>query len=354
VCRVLNSVQDTVISIIDGLDRGNIMQYIESKSTDPSWNLALEEFVFSRMNQKQSYFMLWQNHNTIVVGKNQNTVAEINTRYVRENGITVVRRLSGGGAVYHDLGNLNFTFVTDSNKLSEINFSRFCMPVIEALRAVGIHAELNGRNDMTIGGKKFSGNSQYIRNGRVLHHGTLLFKSNLQTISNALRVNEDKIVSKGIASVASRVTNISDYLPEEMTLERFKRILLQKMFTAQIPEPYAFSEEEFAVVREIQMQRYENWEWNYGYSPQYIINKRRRIEGCGEIEISLDIKHGRIQAAQFLGDFFSVREVEELAERLKGCPNRKESVEAILPDNLVSECIRGLTVKQLASLIADD
>lgn len=329
------------------------MQYIESKSTDPSWNLALEEFVFSRMDQKQSYFMLWQNHNTIVVGKNQNTVAEINTDYVRENGITVVRRLSGGGAVYHDLGNLNFTFITDSNKLSEINFSRFCAPVIEALRTVGIHAELNGRNDMTIDGKKFSGNSQYIRNGRVLHHGTLLFASNLQTVSNALRVNEDKIVSKGISSVASRVTNISNYLPKEMTLEMFKQILLQKMFAEKIPKPYDFSEEELAVVQEIQIQRYKNWEWNYGYSPQYTINKRRRIEGCGEIEISLDIKQGYIQAVQFLGDFFSAREVEELAESLKGCPNQKELVEATLSDNLVSECIRGLTAKQLASLIAD-
>jgi len=314
----------------------------------------LEEFVFSRMNQKQSYFMLWQNHNTIVVGKNQNTVAEINTRYVKEKGITVVRRLSGGGAVYHDLGNLNFTFVTDSSEFSEINFSRFCLPIMETLRTVGIHAELNGRNDMTINGKKFSGNSQYIRNGRVLHHGTLLYKSDLHVISHALRVNEDKIIFKGIPSVASRVTNISTYLPEEITLEKFKCILLQKMFATQTPEPYLFSEAELAAVREIQKQRYGNWEWNYGYSPQYQINKRRRIEGCGEIEISLDIKNGHIQAAQFLGDFFSAREVEELAERLKGCPNRKENIAAVLPDNLVSDCIRGLTVKQLASLIADN
>lgn len=330
------------------------MQYIESKSTDPTWNLALEEFVFSKMDRNQSYFMLWQNDNTIVVGKNQNTIAEINTQYVRENGITVVRRLSGGGAVYHDLGNLNFTFIMDADKAFEIEFSRFCIPVIEALRSMGICAELNGRNDMTIDGKKFSGNSQYIRNGRVLHHGTLLFDSNLDAITHSLCVNEDKIRSKGITSVASRVTNIKSHLPDGMTLEMFKRILLKKLFGGQEPKEYAFSEEEVVAVQKIQTERYKNWDWNYGYSPRYQINKRRRIEGCGEIEISLDIKQGHLQAVQFLGDFFNGGDLNNLSQKLIGCRNQKESIAAALSDELVSKTIKGLTLEQLAALIADD
>ena len=151
-----------------------MMYYLESGSHDPGFNLALEQYVFDRLDRAHAYCMLWQNDNAIIVGKNQNTVGEINAAYVKEHGIRVVRRLSGGGAVYHDLGNINFTFIVDSGATAAFDFSTFCRPIVKALEHFGVHAEINGRNDMTIDGKKFSGNSQYGKQGRTMHHGTIL------------------------------------------------------------------------------------------------------------------------------------------------------------------------------------
>jgi len=161
------------------------MYYLESASMDPAWNLALEQFVFDQLGPREDCFMLWQNDRTIVVGKYQNVLEEINSTYVKEHGITVVRRLSGGGAVYHDRGNLNFTFVARDCQGGMIDFSSFCRPVVDALREMGVPAQINGRNDMTIGDKKFSGNAQYLRQGRVMHHGTLMFDSDLEAVGPA-------------------------------------------------------------------------------------------------------------------------------------------------------------------------
>ena len=209
------------------------MEYINSPRTDPCWNLALEQYVFDSMDRSKSYFMLWQNHNTIVVGKNQNTVEEINSDFVRAHDITVVRRLSGGGAVYHDLGNLNFTFITDADKMDGIDLHMFCVPIVETLRSFGVQAEISGRNDITVDGKKFSGNSQYVREGRVMHHGTIMFDSDLTTVTQALQVDRDKIQSKGIKSVASRVTNLRPYMPEGTTLDQFRQRLLAYLNAAE-------------------------------------------------------------------------------------------------------------------------
>ena len=209
------------------------MEYINSPRTDPCWNLALEQYVFDSLDRSKSYFMLWQNHNTIVVGKNQNTVAEINSDFVRAHDITVVRRLSGGGAVYHDLGNLNFTFITDADKMDGIDLHMFCVPIVETLRSFGVQAEISGRNDITVDGKKFSGNSQYVREGRVMHHGTIMFDSDLTTVTQALQVDRDKIQSKGIKSVASRVTNLRPYMPEGTTLAQFRQRLLEYLSVAE-------------------------------------------------------------------------------------------------------------------------
>jgi len=202
--------------------------YLESPSTDPAFNLALEQFVFDEMDKSQNYFMLWQNDKAVIVGKNQNTFEEVNLRYVEEQGIRVVRRLSGGGAVYHDLGNLNFTFIVSGQNMEHMNLHVFCRPVIRVLRELGVEAQAGGRNDIIIGGRKISGNSQYIRGGRVMHHGTLLFDSDLDVVTACLNVPKDKVESKGIKSVRSRVTNIRDNLPEncrDMTLEQFKTLL---------------------------------------------------------------------------------------------------------------------------------
>ena len=174
------------------------MTFIEVKTTDPDFNLALEQYVFDQMPRNRGYFMLWQNDNAIIVGRHQNTLAEINEAFVREHGIRVVRRLSGGGAVYHDMGNLNFTYIVDASGGARLDLKLFCQPVADALGALGVQAEVNGRNDITIGGQKFSGNAQYVREGRVMHHGTILFDSDLSVVGQALKVDREKIAAKGV------------------------------------------------------------------------------------------------------------------------------------------------------------
>ena len=187
------------------------LSYLDLMTTDPSYNLAMEQYVFDCLPRDRMYFMLWQNDNAIIVGKYQNTIAEINEETVRERGIRVVRRLSGGGAVYHDMGNLNFTFITDVGESNALDLKLFCEPVVRTLATLGVKAEVNGRNDITIDGKKFSGNSQYIRQGRVMHHGTIMFDSDLSVVGEALRVDPTKIQTKGIRSVRSRVTNVAEH-----------------------------------------------------------------------------------------------------------------------------------------------
>ena len=195
-----------------------MLTVINLYTTDAAFNLAAEQHVFENLPRDRDYLMLWQNANAVIIGKYQNTLAEINTTYIEEHHIQVIRRLSGGGAVYHDLGNLNYTFITDARENEGVNLRSFCEPVVQALRSLGVPAEINGRNDITVEEKKISGNAQYLRNGRVMHHGTLLFDSDLSVVGEALRVDPQKISAKGIHSVRSRVTNIRPYLREDIPI----------------------------------------------------------------------------------------------------------------------------------------
>lgn len=301
-------------------------RYISSPSTDPRWNLALEEYVFDSLPRDKSYFMLWRNHNTIVVGKNQNTAAEINGQFVRSNDITVVRRLSGGGTVYHDLGNLNFTFITDAADAAEIDFRRFCLPIVDALADLGVKAEINGRNDITIAGKKFSGNSQYLRDGRAMHHGTLMFRSDLTVLSRALAVDREKLSAKGIPSVVSRVTNIGDHLPPEVTIDDLRDALLQHIPCEDNAAPYVLTEADIAAINKIAQERYASWEWTYGQSQALQRREKQRIEDCGTIDVALSSDGGIITALEIHGDFFGSGDVAELSAALVGCRCEKEAL----------------------------
>lgn len=328
------------------------MYYLESPSNDPRWNLALEQYVFDSCDRSHNYFMLWQNHNTIVVGKYQNTEGEINNDYVREKGITVVRRLSGGGAVYHDMGNLNFTFIVDANEAERINFRMFCEPIVRTLASFGVKAEISGRNDITVDGKKFSGNSQYLREGRVMHHGTILFRSDPTIISNALRVDRDKLESKGVKSVVSRVANLIDYLPEGTTLADFKQRLLEEVARSEPVQTLTLSEDALRTIDGIKRSRYDTWEWNYGRSPGYTDRRSSRIPGVGKVEISLEVKGGVMRELQFFGDFFENSDVSALAELLRGCLCRRDAILARLAGHDPADYIRGLTAEALAELLA--
>ena len=327
------------------------MVYLESPSTDPEFNLALEQFVFDEMDRGKEYFMLWQNDNAIIVGKNQNTIEEINQQYVREHGIKVVRRLSGGGAVYHDLGNLNFTFIVDGEDASNMDLHSFCRPITRALNQLGVPAEVNGRNDITIEGRKFSGNSQYIRNKRIMHHGTMMFDSDLSVVSACLNVSKDKIESKGVKSVRSRVTNIREYLSEDITLQQYKELLIHFMEEEAPMERHVFTPEELARAQEIKESRYSRWEWNYGCSPRYRLRKERRVEGCGKILVSMDVEKGCIENMEFYGDYFGNGDTAELAALLKGCRMERESLLAALEEADVERYFNHLKKEQLAELL---
>ena len=276
------------------------LSYLDLMTTDPSYNLAMEQYVFDCLPRDRMYFMLWQNDNAIIVGKYQNTIAEINEEAVRERGIRVVRRLSGGGAVYHDMGNLNFTFITDVGESNALNLKLFCEPVVRTLATLGVKAEVNGRNDITIDGKKFSGNSQYIRQGRVMHHGTIMFDSDLSVVSEALRVDPTKIQTKGIRSVRSRVTNVAEHLPEKVTLPEFRRILLENILKENPGEAYPLTQDDLAAVEKLRAERYATWDWNYGFSPVCTMLRRRRVDGCGMIEAYITVEHGKIAALTLL------------------------------------------------------
>lgn len=297
------------------------MYYLESPKTDPCWNLALEQYIFDVLGPKEDCFMLWQNDNAIVVGKHQNTLEEINADYVREHGITVVRRLSGGGAVYHDLGNLNFTFIAENRYGSAFDFSTFCRPVVDSLRSIGVPAELSGRNDMTIHGRKFSGNAQYLKCGRIMHHGTLMFDSDLGAVSQALNVKPDKIESKGFKSVRSRVTNIRPYASDPtLGIDRFKSVLRDYMFRSYHLTPYSLTAADLSEVECLSNDVYRRWDWNYGASPPCSIRKERRVEGCGTIQVHMCVEHGCITTLAFYGDYFSLEDPQVLAARLLGVP----------------------------------
>lgn len=329
-----------------------MLNYLDLTTTDPAWNLAVEEYVFDHLPKDRMYVMLWQNDHAIIIGKHQNTLAQINEAYVREQGIRVVRRLSGGGAVYHDMGNLNFTIIADAGG-DALDFGRFCDMVIRALDKAGVRAERNGRNDMTIDGKKFSGNAQYIRSGRVMHHGTILFDSNASVLEGALQVDPEKIQAKGVKSVRSRVTNVRPYLPRDMTLARFRALLLESILEQFPGKEYTLTEEDLAVIRTLKERRYDTWEWNFGNSPACSVRKKARFEGCGTVEAYLELDKGRIKAVSFRGDFFAAEDPAGLAKVLEGCPLEEEALLDALKGLEVSRYFMGLDAKGLVKLLLD-
>ena len=332
--------------------------YIESRNTNPHRNLALEQFVFDRLDRKHSYFMLWQNHNSVIIGKHQNTQEEINAEFVKEKNIAVARRLSGGGAVYHDLGNLNFTFITDASqplaadKTRGIDFAAFCEPICKALRSFGVPVEISGRNDMTVEGKKFSGNAQYIKEGRVMHHGTILYDSDMLMLSKVLKPGKDKIESRGIKSVQSRVTNIRPYMKTDMGIEEFWTAIKLYMMDSFDMKECSLSPEQNTEVEVLYEKVYSQWSWNYGNSPPYTVRKARRIEGCGRIEILLDIgREGVINNIAFYGDFFAKEDPAALGKKLIGHHLDYEELKTLLAEVDAACYVHGLDNETLLNLL---
>jgi lipoate-protein ligase A len=298
---------------------------IKNEDTNPYFNLAAEEYVLK--NFSDNAFMLWRNAPSIIVGNHQNTLAEINTEYVKENNIDVVRRLSGGGAVFHDLGNLNFTFIKNIDKSKDkVDFSTFTKPIIDVLRNMDINANFEGRNDIMIDGKKISGNAQHTNGNRMIHHGTLLFSSVMTDLSNALKVNPLKFRDKAVKSVKSRVSNISDHMPEKIDVLTFRdRIMDYIVSTHEGAYLYEYTDEDREKINQLVEEKYGKWEWNFGSSPKYNFEKLIKTKG-GNIEFHIDVNKGLINDIKIFGDFFNTLDTAEVEELLKNTPHEENKV----------------------------
>jgi lipoate-protein ligase A len=323
-----------------------------NNNNNPYFNLASEEYILN--HYREDCFMLWRNQPSIIVGKNQNTIAEINVDYVKEHQIPVVRRLSGGGAVFHDFGNLNFTFIkTDAGK-SFSDFRGFTEPILEVLRSLGVNAEFSGRNDLTIDGKKFSGNAQYKHHDRTLHHGTLLFTSEIADLSAALRPRASKFDGKSVQSVISRVTNIQEHLTHldpPMDLDTFQALIqahVIKKYGADAIHP--FNDADIAAINKLVEQKYGTWEWNFGKSPEYSYQKEKKFAG-GLVEIHLDVRQGIIQKAKIFGDFFSRSDIKDIEDALLGQPHDLSALRSVYERFAIGEAyLTNITIEDLLEI----
>lgn len=321
------------------------MLCIRRTETDPYFNLAAEEYVLREFND--DCFMLWLNKPSVIVGKHQNTLAEINYDYIIKHDIKVVRRISGGGTVFQDLGNINFTFIKNGEPGKLVDFRKFTQPIIDVLAKLGIEARFEGRNDLTIGGRKFSGNAEHVFKNRVLHHGTLLYDAKITDLTAALNVDPDKFNDKAIKSVRSRVTNISEHLKNPLRIEDFISLVMDHILeTYSNTRLYEFSEKDREGIRELVKSRYSTWEWNFGYSPKYNFKKAIRTDG-GKVEFNFDVQNGIINQAVIFGDFFSRADVHDIETALCGIPHREDEVLSVLSVFEIGKYFKNITLEEL-------
>lgn len=325
------------------------MLLINGQNTQPYYNMAMEEYYLTKC--KEEVILLWRNTPCIVVGKNQNTLDEINPEYVEKYKIPVVRRLSGGGAVVHDLGNLNFTMIQNKKEECFNDFAKFTEPVCGFLNNIGVHAVVNGRNDITVEAQKVSGNAQTVKNGRILHHGTLLFCADLSRLSKALNPNPVKYQSKGVASVRSRVANITEFLKEPISIETFTEQLFTYFSSIDHDSViHEISTEEDAVIFALAENKYALWEWNYGQSPNYDFCKCKRFD-FGTVDVRLAVQNGVIGQASIYGDFFSRNDKDKLEKLLVGCRHNKKELQEKIYSIKIEEYISGMKADEFITLL---
>jgi len=325
------------------------MLLIDSPSNNAYFNIATEEYLLHRF-PTEDLFLLYVNAPSIIVGKFQNTLAEINLDYVQEKDIKVVRRMSGGGAVYHDLGNLNFSFHTLLGEHDFGDFSVFTQPVVALLNKMGVPAVLQGRNDLLVEGKKFSGNAKLARHGKMIQHGTLLLNSEMEILGEALKANPLKFIDKATKSNRSRVTNLIHYLPADTTTEHLKNLLTEKiMSNSGSAERYELTAEDHAGIAKLMTEKYETWDWNFGFSPNYNFRKAIKVP-AGFIEVHLDVVKGIIEKARIFGDFFAPQPIEELESQLIGIKHSEEDLQTLLESVDLREYFGKVTVDEILSV----
>lgn len=325
------------------------MIYIENNSTDPYFNFALEYYLITEKQlSEDQVFIFWRTEPTLMIGKYQNTIEEINDDYAKKNDINVVRRITGGGTIYTDMGGWQFSFIT-RGQAETIDFNKYIGPVIESLKKLDIPAEFNSRNDLVIEGKKFSGNAQCMLNGYTLHHGSLLFNTDFEQMVKCLTVDDYKIISKGIKSVKERVTNISDHLIQPIDTDTFRKLMVDSIMQGSTKE-YKLTAEDLERIDMIAREKFKSWEWNYGISPKFNIIKTGRFDG-GKMEFKLDVNKGKIIDCHIYGDFFGTMDISILSDALIDTKYEKENIKKAIEQCDIKHGFYNINIDELADII---
>ncbi|MEA3460341.1 MAG: lipoate--protein ligase [Bacteroidota bacterium] len=321
------------------------MLCINSPYTNPYFNLASEEYLLKCF--REDVLLLYRNSPSIVVGKHQNTLAEINLPFVQEQEILIARRISGGGTVFHDLGNLNFAFFTSEKEGELVDYKRATQPVIDALKEMGLEVSLGKRNELLLKKLKISGTASHVFKQRVLHHGTLLFSSEMKNMSTALKTAKDRFTDRAVKSVSSRVTNIRNHLEEQMDVEMFqKRILDHMLRSSKGAKVYDYNEADIKEITTLRDSKFSTWEWNFGYSPKYQFCKSITF-ATGQLDLHMNVEKGIIRELRIVGDFSSQKDITLLEQILIGCIHDPETIRNKLSETNVSDYISGLENEEL-------
>ena len=315
------------------------MRFLTNPSTDPWFNMSFDEYCLERYASDDSFFYLWRNRPSVIIGLNQNAFSEVNLAFLEERGIALARRVTGGGAVYHDLQNLNYTLVGRDVTPR---------PVVEALRSLGVPAELSGRNDIFVEGRKVSGYARRVWRGRQIVHGTLMYDVDLDTLARALDVPGSKLSSKGIASVKSRVANLKDYLPQFPSLDALQAALQELLAAGDGEMP--FGEERLAEVRRISEEKFSTWEWIYGQSRTADLVRTAKLP-CGTVEAHIRLDRGVLTGLEFGGDFLGALPASQLAERLEGLRFERSALREALASVEVGDYFDGTTAEAFLNLV---
>lgn len=327
------------------------MVYIETNSTDAAFNFACEEYCMEKFIDYPKVMLIWQADRCAMLGRYQIAQSEVKEQVIKKLGAKVVRRASGGGTIYTDLGNLLYTFIMPINNLSEVDFSTVCRPIVTALNKVGVKAELKGRNDILINGKKISGNAQTVKDNVLCSHGSLLYNANLDLLENILVVDDAKIKSKGITSIRSRVTNIIEHMPIPYSIYEFWSKLKEALFQEEAEVKfYRFTDEDIYEINRIKDEKFDSWDWNYGRAPEFNYNNEIRF-GYGKLTVSINVNNGIIEDCKINGDFLGLGPIEPLEELVKGNIYNYEQINDKLKEVDLNYFLRGISREEFLTCI---
>ncbi len=322
--------------------------YVKCESTDANFNFALEKYLIEELDTSDGYFMFWRTAPTLMIGRYQNAYAEVNMDYAKAHDINIVRRITGGGTIYTDPNGWQFSFINKAHDKKEIDFHTYTKPIIDALASIDVQAVKSGRNDLLIDGKKFSGNAQYVKKNVMLHHGSLLFDTDLSELVRSLTPDDEKLISKGIKSVKSRVTNIADHMDKKISSLQFRDLMLS--FLTRDMLTYELSEQDEKRVMQIKAQVFDSWEWNFGKAPKFNITKENRFAG-GKLKVQSYVNGGCIEEIHFSGDFFAKEGLPGLEKALSGCTYEENEIKKALIASGAESFIYNITLEEILSCI---